>query len=67
MTQRRPVMADDAQRTREMRVVKDFDYSPRLSVVQVFRKGAGTKGMTKAAIERGLSIGAIADIPAVKD
>lgn len=58
-------MADNAPR--EQRVVKDFDYSPRLSVVQVFRKGASTKGMTKAAVERGLSLGAIADTPATKD
>lgn len=60
-------MADNAQGHRDQRVVKDFDYSPRLSIVQVFRKGASTKGMTKAAIEHGLSIGAIADTPAAKD
>ena len=56
-------MADDALRLHQQ-VVKDFAYSPRLSVVQTFKKGEPTKGMTKAAIAHGVSIGAIADAPA---
>ena len=59
-------MADDKPRLQQQ-VVKDFDYSPRLSVVQTFRKGQSTKGMTKAAIAHGVSIGAIADVPAAAE
>lgn len=54
-------MADE-QRPREQRVVKDFEYSPRSSVVQTFKKGRSLKGMTKAAIEYGVSVGAIAEV-----
>lgn len=60
-------MADDKPRSRDPLILKDFEFVPRQSVVQTFRKGDTTKGMTRAAIDHGISIGAIADTPAAKE
>lgn len=52
------------------RVVKSFDYSPRLSVVQSFAKGEEHSGLTKAVIEYGTEAGALEPInetPATKE
>lgn len=44
------------------RVVKTFDYSPRLSVVQSFTKGDEHAGLPQGVIEYGVGIGALEQI-----
>lgn len=52
------------------RVVKSFDFSPRLTVVQSFAAGEEHAGLTKAVIEYGTGIGAlepVTEAPASKE
>lgn len=49
------------------RVVKDFDFHPQPNVVMAFRAGEERAGLTKAQIERGISLGALESIASDKE
>lgn len=49
-------------RAKRWRVLKDFDFSPRPNIVQVFRAGEERSGLTRACIQKGRAIKALEQI-----
>ncbi|WP_347139435.1 hypothetical protein [Paracoccus sp. SSK6] len=49
------------------RATKSFDFIPRPNVVKTFEAGKEYEGLTAAMIERGQQLGALEEIPSLKE